>query len=308
MVLRYLWGEAGLVMRELPDLPECDLDTDGAPVRQGDIIRFLDPGEDVWRQLGIVVTADCDIVQQKHRGLLTYVPILSVRDYLTLSYLPRAIRKSMKGLKDRCLKLIRTIQADRRPESPEPIPEETALAWLERSGPAGVLQGLAVEPAENAYSDYHALLLRLEATRAAITGGSFDEQARTLISLRAEQSKNASKAADKLAADIERHLAQLPGDALFIGTVEDNRASGHVAYLRILREITEPEIAIRPSQLSDAETTAQRVARLRAPYRYRLTQQLGEVFAAIGLPKPYEENRSAIALALLDNHKDELTS
>jgi hypothetical protein len=66
----------------------------------------------------------------------------------------------------------------------------------------------------------------------------------------------------------------------------------YVAYLRLVREVREPEIALLATDLEKPEVSAKRISRLTSPYVYRLTQQLGDVFASIGLPEDYERNRT----------------
>jgi hypothetical protein len=92
-------------------------------------------------------------------------------------------------------------------------------------------------------------------------------------------------------------MEKLPGDALFLSCVGPGHANGYVCYLRILREIRQHQIATKLSQRS-FEMIADRIARLRPPYVYRLTQQLADVFAAIALPKEYEDTRRARLLRL----------
>jgi hypothetical protein len=82
--------------------------------------------------------------------------------------------------------------------------------------------------------------------------------------------------------------------------------NGWIAYLRLVREIQHDQVAVRQPDLRRKATTAKRVARLRSPYIYRLTQQLIDVFAAIGLPSEYEESRSSLvdALSVRASHVD----
>src|SRR5256885_8963072 len=60
---------------------ECTPNTDAAPLHQGDIFHWL-ASVDPWSKFGLIITADCDIRKNKHRGILSYVPILTLRDYL----------------------------------------------------------------------------------------------------------------------------------------------------------------------------------------------------------------------------------
>jgi hypothetical protein len=55
-----------------------------------------------------------------------------------------------------------------------------------------------------------------------------------------------------------------------------------IAWLRAMWQEQVSEIALRTSEVGSRKGV--RVAQLNSPYRYRLTQMLGQVFADIGLP------------------------
>src|SRR4051812_43937524 len=67
------------------------------PLRQGDVFRWTLRGEpDRWRAYGIVVTADCDFANAKHRGVLSYCPILPLADFLAIHWLPEDLLAQKK--------------------------------------------------------------------------------------------------------------------------------------------------------------------------------------------------------------------
>jgi hypothetical protein len=84
----------------------------------------------------------------------------------------------------------------------------------------------------------------------------------------------------------------LPGDALFLHSLGAGLTSGYVVYLRRITNVNDDQVAVRAHELDDPDRIARRISRLASPYVYRLTQQLGQVFSAIGLPGPYEESRN----------------
>ena len=72
-------------------------------------------------------------------------------------------------------------------------------------------------------------------------------------------------------------LNSLPDD-------DDDDTDGHVAYLRLLRELKDNAVALKSSAMS-YEISHERIGHLKPPYIYRLTQQLGAVFSSIRLPE-----------------------
>lgn len=76
---------------------ECHDVSDDRPIRQGDVFEWVSPSTDPLKFLGLVVTADCDIANAKHEGILSYVPILRFVDYLRLFSLPQEILLSSRN-------------------------------------------------------------------------------------------------------------------------------------------------------------------------------------------------------------------
>jgi hypothetical protein len=57
--------------------------TDGLPLLQGDLFKWLDSKfTRPWSTYGVVVTADCDLLRSKTRGVISYVPALIIEDYI----------------------------------------------------------------------------------------------------------------------------------------------------------------------------------------------------------------------------------
>ena len=289
---------------------ECDPLTDDRPLRQGDVFEWLGDTADCWRQLGIVITADCDIAREKHRGLISYVPVLPLEGYLSRFYLPKQLERGVKPQGKRSpiagdlLDAMRKHQAA-LPGFPQPISEEAALDWATRSPPSEIADELGISNVdsraafERLVDDYRLLV---EAYQCI----DFDLQMHALATLRARQSGEAKAAYSRVWNDISSSLESLPGDCFFIGRLTDLLSGGFVAYLRLVREVDQQEIAIKVTPRGAKEPGARRIARLRSPYVYRLTQQLADVFASIGLPSDYETARSVVAQQLGDSSRGRL--
>jgi hypothetical protein len=122
----------------------------------------------------------------------------------------------------------------------------------------------------------------------------YAEQMEALARIRVRQGAAPAKAYERIWAEIHATIRSLPGDSFFVGRLGSMPSAGWVAYLRLVREIQHDSVAIRQPDLRKPGTVAKRVARLRSPYIYRMTQQLIDVFAAIGLPTEYELSRTGV--------------
>lgn len=70
---------------------ECEQALPGHVLRQGDIFA-AHPGTEnwtnPWRRFGVILTADCDLEQQKGGPSLVYVPIIGLKTYLADVWIP----------------------------------------------------------------------------------------------------------------------------------------------------------------------------------------------------------------------------
>jgi hypothetical protein len=262
-------GESELVV-----FSECIEVTDSQPLRQGDVFEWLDDSDNPYQQSGVIVTADCDIAQAKHTGILSYAPILRLKDYLRLFFLPRRLDRIVTSLSAELNALIRKLQMTYRPDFPEPLSDEAIEVLMRSSEPQEVAEILGVP----AGKDNDRLLRVVEVVQACLIAqddASFESQFDAVIRARELRSSSKQPARDALWSDIHGHVKTLPGDAFFIGAITDERRDGYVAYLRLVREIRSDEIAIRQTDLRSKGVRARRIAHLCSPYVYRLTQQLG---------------------------------
>jgi len=276
--------------------PECEEITDNRPIRQGDIFRWSESGDGPYNFLGIVVTADCDIDKKKHRGILSYVPILPINDYLRLFYLPGALSRALVPISEQLIKLIREHQHRNRADFPEPVSQDAALVWAGSRQPEEIATELRL-PEGRPRSILIELTTDYQMAARALESEAFQDQVNSLLRLRSRRETSMTR--EKLLKDMYSNLATSPPeDCLFIGRIGLDYRTGYIAYLRLVREIQQEDAAIRqepdPGHRPGHRPRARRIARLRSPYVYRLTQQLVQVFASIGLPAEYEGRRDKL--------------
>ncbi len=147
------WGGGGICRvsrrrKQMPVLPEF-IDTDAlvdeeeARVHQGDVIAWLEP-EAPWKTLGVVVTADCDIVQSKHGGLVSYVPALDLESYLGEILLPKRLRTAREKKLKNVLLTMHGLQR-RIDDTAVPLSAQGLEDWLETADSAAIAGALGAE-------------------------------------------------------------------------------------------------------------------------------------------------------------------
>lgn len=185
----------------------------------------------------------------------------------------------------------------------QPMDDACAGNWIVETPPDEVAGILRVEGRDrvvfSALSDsYRTARTALQGVFRAQLASSCDLQ---VVLGHQRSPEHARKAQLK---DIGQFIERLPGDAMFLNALSDEFDNGYVCYLRVLREVSDDQVATRASMRS-FRVKYQRISRLKAPFVYALSQQLGSVFSSIGLPEDYEVARRERAAELV-NHFPEV--
>jgi hypothetical protein len=271
---------------------ECSDVAGSDEIAQGDVIEWLVPGDDPWRQFGLVVTADCDLALRKHAGIISYVPVLPIRDYVRLFYLPRRLEAEAERIYEALAAQIRRLQGEQRPEFGVPVSDDAVRSAI-RGEASAIIRSLRAKG-----EDEKTLTSRLAAYQAclgALDSLDHDDEIEAFVAAREVLGTPSDKSLPALMRAIQELIERLPGDGFFISALSAVHQGGYVAYLRLVREANENAIAQRQSQLGSEIIEGRRISRLQSPYVYYLTQRLSSVFAAIGLPLEYEDHRAVVA-------------
>lgn len=287
-------------MDATPPFTECHEVGDDRPIRQGDVFQWLTPSSDPWAQFGVVITADCDIAHEKHRGILSYVPVLLFTEYLAQFYLPRKLETALTAVRAQLNKQIRAYQQQNLSAFTEPVSDAAALGWV-RSVPAQQIADQLGVPQGKTRDKFIALADDYLLSDQALHDGTFKALLDAVLRLRSRQNADKSKLYTALWREIDEYATHLPSDAFFIRSLSHNNMGGYVAYLRLVREISHKHIATRYTDLRDSAVIARRISHLGSPYIYSLTQQLATVFSAIGLPTEYEDSRRQLVEQVANN-------
>lgn len=221
-------------------------------IHQGDLIVFLNETNPL-RKAGLVVTADCDLEKKKHGRLVTLVPIVSVEAILENYLLIEACEKQ----KDNILSFLKkefSISA----EFEESLLIEKIRMEIEkdRNSPQFEVREIAEKFISHSLgcikiSQYKKLMSALR------------------ISI------------DNIRNKVEEQIKG-KGDLILLPTPLELGVQGEIVWVRHMWQVPVGKIVFRNSDLK--EDFGQKVARLDSPFRYRVTQVMGQVFSDIGLP------------------------
>lgn len=221
---------------------------DNALLQQGDLINFKD---DVPWRLGLVVTADCDLDKRKHSRLVTLVPLLTVNEVICRCLIFDLFERyegQFKQAARRCLEIAS------RPEDSD------------------FLGQIKAQLLENRFSKpVHELLAKV------VAQVNFPITVSVIKDLLDEIGVGWASVLTRFTGQIKDR-----GDLLLLTPPPLIGKGEKIAWLRALWQEEINDIALKTSESN--ERRGIRVAQLASPFRYRLTQMLGQVFADIGLP------------------------
>lgn len=272
------------------EIDEFDELLDALPLRQGDIFEWLTPfRERPWRELGVIVTADCDMANSKIGEVVSFVPLLSFEDYVWHFWREKRFEPQFKlALAD----LAKFINKQLSKQGKAEISSEAASDWIQRetsetlAAAIGVVDGSLKKKFDDLCARFSDMdrLLKAESCDVAL-----------LVRAADHLKKESQLATDFLADVLQNSLTNLPGDIFYLSQVGPE-SGGAFAMLRHIRQCGRSEIAIDPDQIRFGIAKSRRIARLRPTFKYSLTQQMARVFSDIGLPDSYDvrvKSRSA---------------
>jgi hypothetical protein len=256
---------------------------DTAEIRQGDIIRKLHPKTGETEKLGIVITADCDIAQNKAGGRYTWLEIVPMATYIEGPWAQEQLRKlSEKRSKAICEHLngqIRKLQPDLSPLTPESLAQ-----WLRSKTPKEILAsvtGQASVQDDKALRDLQGFALTV----------STDENQSAFSRLKAAWKFFGFE--EKIQRENVRNAFKDGGgfqDYFVLPELPRQTDLGFVVMLRSMWPIMAPELYLteQDARIHDRPDAFHRLGRLNDGVRFSITQKLAFLFSRIGMPKDFE--------------------
>lgn len=256
---------------------------DTEDVRQGDIIRQLNPTTGETERLGIVITADCDIAQKKAGERYTWLEIVSMTAYVDGPWAAEQLRKlsekRSKGILDQLNGQIRKQQPGLTA-----LTYESLVQWVRSKSAEEILAnatGKSPVADDKQLRDLQAFSLAVS-TDETLSSLSLLKSAWTLFGFDEKTQQESVRNAFKDSGGFQDYfvLPELPRQA----------GLGFVVMLRSMWTIMASDLYIteQDARIHDRPDAFHRLGRLNDGIRFSITQKLAFLFSRIGMPTTFE--------------------
>ena len=256
--------------------------TDDDDLCQGDVVHALGSDGQVAR-IAMIVTADCDIAQNKSGNEITLLQIVSADNYIRKTWAPLEIDRITKRQIETCLPELNAAIVKRDATLSE-LTGEMLVDWLASSMPEQILLAAGVPSASR-----HKLQQSLECLRTALHLTSdlddWDTLKRMWTVLGTPSKSIKARIGDIL------HSGRGPGDVYFLPYLPDLNDIGYVIRLRRFESVERSSIyrSRTDARIGNSPGAYYRTSRLRDGIRFSVVQRMAILFSRIGLPEEFED-------------------
>ncbi|WP_323644538.1 hypothetical protein [Pectobacterium versatile] len=274
-----------------------DFEDEDDEVRQGDIIRkninSIQEKEDS-HQFGLIITADCDIAQNKSSYRYNWLEIVTAQDFLAHHWLKSTFQKINKKQTEQCLLFLnKNIQS--RNENLSILSSSSLYDWLRTDTPEEIFHSLDVNENREIINKLKVLYIIHHGVNEDNPLSSYKE----IHSLLGGNEKGFKK-------ELIQALEGTGGFPDFFFLPEIPRCNNNIGYVVLLRNIYSMDY----EGLHFSEVNARvngdpngfyRIGRLNESIKYSISQKLAFLFSRIGMETDFEDNCSAaIELSIED--------
>jgi superfamily I DNA/RNA helicase len=239
---------------------DCSPAQDDLPLRQGDIFTWVDRArERPWRTFGMVITADCDLRQEKTKGQLSYLPMLTFEDYIWTFWRVEKFAPLLDRLRKKALDRLNNVLTRLKPNQ-KAISQDAGLAWISRTESAELAAEIGLEdPGQT--KDFCVIIENYKLVEKLL--GTIRPDMNLLNNCHAIN-RGAAPPSDfsELSREVQSKISSLPGDVFFISSVDGFENFGMFVMLRHITQCRVDDVAIRPEDLRWGNASARRVARV----------------------------------------------
>lgn len=263
-------------------------------VSQGDIIHRPAIADGPPQSWGFIVTADCDIAKDKAGAKLSYLEIVTVRDFLEHVWSGETLRKMRADLVKEAASLV-TKAVRELDATYEDVSGTELLAWLAESGAGAIVTALALPARKQAQH-----LEALERVELAHDICTHDRTAlQRLLRIWATQNVAEKAVRGRLAQALDYNKAtdfhiipSMPGSDL-LGFAVLLREVSSIPHASVSPSALEHQIAGNPHGFYVAGPTTDNL-------RYAISQKMAVLFSRIGMSNEYEAECEIVTQLAVD--------
>ena len=267
--------------------------SEGVPYAQGDVVRSFIKGITENPEFGVIITADCDIVQSKASERLTYVQVVSPLFYLEQVWIPDQLNKFLKKQGPLAAEGISAVA--RRAGLPFQLNADEIVEWLALKPVAEIAKLIT----HNDAPLEKRLVQTLEGLRCVADTSAVLNPLMRWRMLRSIMGDTEDRQKSDLAAAL--YGGGGFSDSFLLPELPGVDGIGYVALLRFIRTVHSSDIYSSELQarIEGRPDALHRVGRLSDNIRFSIAQKMAFLFSRIGLPSNFEDNcRSAASLSV----------
>lgn len=244
-------------------------------IMQGDIF-FLDKKRN---EIGVIITADCDISKNKTSGIIAYLPIIEARDYITNTL----IYESTSELIKKSLSII-----DKKFNPDSKLTQE-AISHIINMDKHWLEKNLNISIRDTIHN--HINMIKYVDSTAFSHEKCPIKRAQNILNtlMPGTEETPFTKFRNKITGIKDRD------DCLFIKELSEDHTDGYTILLREIRSVEKSNIfsSISASRDSHSQQKAIRFSKLAPVYKFWLSHNFGRLFSRVGLPTEYERSRDS---------------
>lgn len=269
---------------------------DSSPIRQGDIIKRTSMNKAPETEWGVIVTADCDIANNKMGNYLSFVPIVSAREYVETIWADIKVAALTATLCDKARNLIHKADKSRDPNVAI-LSSAELLSWLKVDGANTILTTLMQSTTEPLSRQLAPTLMALEVLTTPRQGSKTPFE-RLLTAWRID-CRSISEQRNSIASALDQK--QIRDEYVLIPTLPNQTEIGYVILLRDIRTAHHKDVYLTPfdARIDGKSDAFIRTCRFNDALRFAIAQRFARLFFSIGFSKSFEDERSqAFSLSL----------
>lgn len=280
-------------------MQDCEHVDAALPIRQGDVLKRV--RGDGHITLAIVVTADCDIANEKFgEAGLACVQLVVLAEHVLREHARSLAQGQLKKRFEKAAEWVNKRWTLKDSQNVA-LTEERVQAWILASTPEEIEAELNL-PVDDSKS-----FIKRESAALKKAQNLIDNPADRYSAIDALCTLQTTSRSIQLKSVFGTlNPKDLPLDLFYVSSVPGEPGLGFVAKLRALTFVPFERSFTSMEAAKDVDNSFVRVGRLAPTFRHSLAQQFGMLFARIGMPKAYELDRDAAFGLIADQLKSEM--
>ncbi|WP_370443296.1 hypothetical protein AB9D58_15930 [Klebsiella michiganensis] len=256
---------------------------DTEDIRQGDIIRKLNPNTGEVEKLGVIITADCDIAQRKASERYTWLEIVPMAVYIEGPWAQEQLRRLSEKRSNSICEYLNSQIRKRHPDL-TPLTHDSVVQWLHNKSAEDILKSVTGKTSgldQKQLRNLQGFALTV-CTDEKQSSFSLLKSAWTFFDINEKNQQESVRDAFRDNGGFQ--------DYFVIPELPRQKGVGFVVMLRSMWTIMAPELYLteQDARIDGHPHAYHRVGRLDDSIRFSITQKLAFLFSRIGMPTIFE--------------------